>query len=141
MIARQGGLLPGAFPENQLVDEFHQFRVTACFLGPGAIFAINHGFRCPRDTVSSRRVRSGTHFLVDVIAGTVNPLWPVLEQKIAGPGGCLWIYVAWTIATSFSQLVGVAGADRLSLRWMIWAGPAVALVCLSCIERRSAQVD
>ena len=76
---------------------------------------------------------AATHYVVDLVAGTVNPLWPDLEQIAGGPGNILGVYIPWMIATSFSQLAFGALADRFSLRWLIWGGPAAALVCLSCI--------
>ena len=77
---------------------------------------------------------AATHYLVDFIAGTVNPLWPVLEKQVLGDDhSVLWIYVPWMVTTSFSQLLFGMWADRVSLQWLIWGGPAVAVVCLSCI--------
>lgn len=39
----------------------------------------------------------------------------------------------WSIATSFGQFGIACIADRFSCRWMIWAGPAVAVACMSCL--------
>ena len=77
---------------------------------------------------------AATHYLVDFVAGTVNPLWPMLERHVPGvAGNVLWVYIPWMVTTSFSQLLFGMWADRLALRWLIWGGPAVAVICLSCI--------
>lgn len=77
---------------------------------------------------------AATHFLVDIVAGTISPLWPTLEKSLRlNAGGLLWIYVAWSIATSFSQLLFGLWADRHHSRWLIWTGPCLAILCLSCV--------
>jgi FSR family fosmidomycin resistance protein-like MFS transporter len=77
---------------------------------------------------------AGTHFLVDIMAGTTNPLWPALEKKLAlQSGGILWVYVCWSLATSFGQLAVAVWADRRPCRWLIWGGPLLAILCLSCL--------
>ena len=75
-----------------------------------------------------------THFLVDIVAGTTNPLWPALEGSLGlGTGGLLWVYVVWQIATSFSQLLFGWWADRNPSRWLIWCGPLLAILLISCV--------
>jgi MFS transporter, FSR family, fosmidomycin resistance protein len=77
---------------------------------------------------------SAAHFLVDVVAGTTNPIWPALEQHLSlDRGGLLWVYVCWSLATSVSQLLFGLWADRRPSRWLIWAGPLVAILCISCV--------
>jgi FSR family fosmidomycin resistance protein-like MFS transporter len=77
---------------------------------------------------------AATHFLVDIVAGTTSPIWPTLEENLGqNTGGLLWVYVAWMIATSFSQLLFGLWADRNHSRWLIWIGPGVAILCISCI--------
>jgi FSR family fosmidomycin resistance protein-like MFS transporter len=75
-----------------------------------------------------------THFLVDIIAGTTNPIWPALEKKLdLATGGMLWVYVVWMLATSVTQLLFGWWADCFPSRWLIWCGPLVGILCLSCL--------
>jgi len=77
---------------------------------------------------------AATHFLVDIVASTTNPIWPTLEENLQlNAGGLLWVYVAWSIATSFSQLLFGLWADRHHSRWLIWTGPCIAIICISCL--------
>jgi FSR family fosmidomycin resistance protein-like MFS transporter len=77
---------------------------------------------------------AATHFLVDLTAGMLNPLWPRLDdhyQLLSGQGAGL--FLLWGMTTSVSQfLFGLLG-DRFASRWLIWAGPLVAIVCLGSI--------
>jgi FSR family fosmidomycin resistance protein-like MFS transporter len=74
------------------------------------------------------------HLLVDCFAGFVNPLWPAMEQHLSlASGGALWIYVAWSIATSFSQFAFGWWADRGRAHWMLWLSPALVVASLSCL--------
>jgi MFS transporter, FSR family, fosmidomycin resistance protein len=82
---------------------------------------------------------SAAHFLVDIVAGTTNPIWPALEQHLTlERGGLLWVYVCWSLATSVSQLLFGLWADRRPSRWLIWAGPLVAILCISCVGLASS---
>jgi FSR family fosmidomycin resistance protein-like MFS transporter len=77
---------------------------------------------------------TGSHFLVDTVACIVMPLWPSLERSLElPPGGILWIVVLWTMSTSITQLAFGFLGDRFHGRWLIWAGPAVSVVCMSSI--------
>lgn len=77
---------------------------------------------------------AATHFLVDTVAGTTNPIWPTLEGNLElRTGGLLWVYVVWSISTSFSQLLFGWWADRYPSRWLIWCGPLLGILCISCI--------
>jgi FSR family fosmidomycin resistance protein-like MFS transporter len=76
-------------------------------------------------------VLAAAHFLVDVSAGTVNPLWQGFEDHLeVRRGGLLWVYVGWSIATSFAQLFFAWWADRAPQRWLVWLGPLVGIVCV-----------
>lgn len=84
---------------------------------------------------------AASHFLVDIVAGTTSPLWPVLELNLAiETGGLLWVYVVWSIATSFTQLLVGIWADRYPSRWVIWVGPLLAILCLSCLGLASSPI-
>jgi MFS family permease len=74
-----------------------------------------------------------THFLVDISASTINPLWQGFEERFQmRHGGLLWVTAAWTISNSIAQLLFAWWADRMHQRWLLWAGAAVGIVCLSC---------
>src|SRR5688572_22805855 len=74
------------------------------------------------------------HFLVDTVAGMLNPLWPRLDShyRLAG-----WesagLFFLWQMTTSLSQLGFGLYGDRFQARWLIWAGPLAAIVCLGSI--------
>jgi FSR family fosmidomycin resistance protein-like MFS transporter len=74
------------------------------------------------------------HFVVDTIAGQLNPLWPTLERHYRlGPGATFWMLCVWMLTTSFFQLgFGLIG-DRATSRWFVWVGPALSCVCLGCL--------
>lgn len=77
---------------------------------------------------------SVAHFVVDIVASTTNPIWPALEQNLSlERGGLLWVYVCWSLSTSFSQLFFGIWADRYPSRWLIWMGPLMAMLCISCV--------
>jgi FSR family fosmidomycin resistance protein-like MFS transporter len=76
-------------------------------------------------------VLAAAHFLVDVSAGTVNPLWQGFEDHFeVRRGGLLWVYVGWSIATSFAQLFFAWWADRAPQRWLVWLGPLIGIICV-----------
>lgn len=77
---------------------------------------------------------AATHFLVDMVAGMLNPLWPRLDAHYSMSG---WegaaLFFLWQMTTSVSQLwFGIYG-DRFSARWFLWAGPIAAVICLGSI--------
>jgi FSR family fosmidomycin resistance protein-like MFS transporter len=77
---------------------------------------------------------AAAHFLVDLVAGTTNPIWPALEQHLSlERGGLLWLYVCWSLANSATQLLYGMWADRSPSGWLIWCGPLGAILCLSCV--------
>ena len=64
----------------------------------------------------------------------MTPLWPSLESNLSlENGGIFWLVVLWTTVTSFCQLLFGYLGDRGRRRWLLWAGPAVAIACLSSI--------
>jgi FSR family fosmidomycin resistance protein-like MFS transporter len=74
------------------------------------------------------------HALVDVFASMIQPLWPDLQHRLALDEGTIqWAFVTWSLATSVSQLLFGYWGDRGRSRWLIWAGPALGVLCLSCI--------
>lgn len=84
---------------------------------------------------------AGAHFLVDIVAGSTNPLWPELERSLSvETGGLLWVYVCWSLTTSFSQLFFGIWADRHPCRWLIGVGPLLAIVCVNCVGRVDSAV-
>lgn len=77
---------------------------------------------------------TAAHFLVDAVAGTLNPLWPRLPRDFQLTA---WetsaIFFLWQMTTSISQFVFGVYGDRFNTRWLIWAGPLAAIVCLGSI--------
>ena len=74
------------------------------------------------------------HGLVDAFATSIQPLWPDLQRSLALRGGMIdGAYVAWNLATSVSQLFFGYWGDRGRGRWLFWAGPALAVLCMSGI--------
>jgi FSR family fosmidomycin resistance protein-like MFS transporter len=74
------------------------------------------------------------HALVDLFAATIQPLWPDLQRGLALDEATVqWAFVTWSLATSVSQLWFGYWGDRRRWRWLIWAGPALGVVCLSGI--------
>ena len=77
---------------------------------------------------------AATHLLVDLVAGTLNPLWPRFNEHYALVG---WqtaaIFFLWQMTTSVTQFFFGLFGDRYNTRWLLWAGPLVAAVCLSSV--------
>jgi FSR family fosmidomycin resistance protein-like MFS transporter len=74
------------------------------------------------------------HALVDLFAAMIQPLWPDLQRRLSlGEGTIQWAFVTWSLATSVSQLLFGFWGDRGRSRWLIWAGPALGVLCLSSI--------
>ncbi len=74
------------------------------------------------------------HGLVDAFATLIQPLWPDLQRRLAVDEGTIqWAFVTWSLATSVSQLLFGYWGDRGRRRWLIWVGPALGVLCLSCI--------
>lgn len=74
------------------------------------------------------------HTLVDGYAQVIAPLWPEFQKELRLEAWAISGLIAvWQLATSISQpLFGLCG-DRFSCRWVVGAGPALAIVCLSLI--------
>lgn len=74
------------------------------------------------------------HFVVDVIAAQLNPLWPGLKREFGlSAGEVSALYFLWTVTNSGSQLAfGLLGHGTFG-RWSLWYGPALAAVCLGSI--------
>jgi FSR family fosmidomycin resistance protein-like MFS transporter len=85
-------------------------------------------------SLSALTLLFAVHFIVDFFGGMVNPLWRPMEQHLGLPlGGALWIYVAWSLATSFSQFAFGLWADRGRAAWLLWLSPLILVTCLSCL--------
>lgn len=82
---------------------------------------------------------AATHCLVDLVGGTLNPLWPRLQTQFQLSG---WenaaLFFVWQLTTSLSQFVFGLYGDRFHSRWLLWAGPLAAVVCLGSIGLTSS---
>lgn len=77
---------------------------------------------------------AAAHFLVDLTAGMLNPLWPRLDGHFQlGAGASAALFFLWQMTTSVSQFWFGLYGDRFASRWLIWAGPLAAVVCLGAI--------
>src|SRR5688500_11645506 len=77
---------------------------------------------------------AATHFLVDAVAGTLNPLWPRLDthfQLVAWQNAAL--FFLWQMTSSVSQFVFGVYGDCFRCCWLLWAGPLAALFWLGSI--------
>jgi FSR family fosmidomycin resistance protein-like MFS transporter len=76
---------------------------------------------------------AATHFVVDISASTINPLWQGFEEKFGlAHGQLLGVTAAWTVSNSIAQVLFAWWADRMTQRWLLWAGAIVGVACLSC---------
>lgn len=74
------------------------------------------------------------HFTVDIIATTILPLLPSMEDQMGLPReGFLYGYIIWRITDTCSQMVFGFLGDRYRIRFIIWAGPLLAFLCFSVI--------
>ncbi|MBT4692452.1 MAG: MFS transporter [Planctomycetaceae bacterium] len=74
------------------------------------------------------------HFTVDIIATTILPLLPSMEDQMGLPReGFLYGYIIWRITDTCSQMVFGFLGDRYRIRFVIWAGPLLAFLCFSVI--------
>ncbi len=74
------------------------------------------------------------HFLVDLVAGQMNPVWPTLSERSGlGPSAKFWLLLIWMLTTSFSQLGFSLLGDSVVMRWLVWLGPATGIVCLGSL--------
>lgn len=74
------------------------------------------------------------HALIDAYAAMIQPLWPDLQRGLAlGDGATQGVFVAWSLATSVSQLAFAYWGDRGHGRWWLWAGTGLGIVCVSSV--------
>jgi MFS transporter, FSR family, fosmidomycin resistance protein len=77
---------------------------------------------------------AATHLVVDLVAGTLNPLWPQFKDHYHLAG---WqtgvLFFVWQMSASVSQFVFGMYGDRFNARWLLWTGPAVATICLCSV--------
>jgi FSR family fosmidomycin resistance protein-like MFS transporter len=76
-------------------------------------------------------VLTAMHFVVDVVASQITPLWPTLKTHYQFP--TFWMLCIWGFASSFCQLGFAMIGDRAASRWLVWLGPATSCVCLGCL--------
>ncbi|HEX5106361.1 MAG TPA: MFS transporter [Pirellulaceae bacterium] len=86
-------------------------------------------------------VAAALHCLVDTVAGTLNPLWPRFETHFQLDG---WetaaLFFVWQLTTSVSQFFFGLYGDRFHSRWLLWAGPLVAILCLGSVGLTTSPV-
>ena len=77
---------------------------------------------------------AATHLVVDLVAGTLNPLWPRFDEhyELAGWQTVL-VFTLWGASSSVSQFFFGMYGDRFNTRWLLWTGPIVATICLSSV--------
>lgn len=81
------------------------------------------------------------HGLVDAVAMFIEPLWPELRRSFQLSQSELFLLLSITsIAPNFSQLLFGYVQDRYGSRYLLWAGPAVAALCLSAIGHAGTPV-
>lgn len=74
------------------------------------------------------------HCLVDLVAGSLNPLWPLFDGHFKlTPWQGAGLFFLWQMTTSLSQFFFGMWGDRFNSRWLLWAGPLAAVVCLGSI--------
>ena len=74
------------------------------------------------------------HCLVDLVAGSLNPLWPRLDSHYhLLPWQNAGLFFLWQMTTSVSQFFFGLYGDRVNSRWLLWAGPLAAVICLGSI--------
>ena len=77
---------------------------------------------------------AATHLLLDLVAGTLNPLWPRFNEHYhLSAWQSAAIFFLWQMTTSVTQFFFGLYGDRFNTRWLIWAGPLVAIVSLGSI--------
>ncbi len=77
---------------------------------------------------------AATHLVVDLVAGTLNPLWPQFNEHYhLSRWEMVVIFFLWQTSASVSQFVFGMYGDRFNTRWLLWTGPMVATICLSSV--------
>jgi MFS transporter, FSR family, fosmidomycin resistance protein len=75
-----------------------------------------------------------SHVAVDTVALVIQPLWPDLRSRLALDDAQFQIaFVLWNLANSLLQLPIGYWAERHSAKWLIWAGPALGVACVSAV--------
>jgi FSR family fosmidomycin resistance protein-like MFS transporter len=77
---------------------------------------------------------TAAHLLVDTVACVVAPLWPDLERRLGRDSGwVMGLFVVYSVSSSVTQLAFGYWGDRVRRGWVIWIGPAVAIMCFAAI--------
>ena len=77
---------------------------------------------------------AATHLVVDLVAGTLNPLWPRFDEHYhLRPWQTVLVFTLWGASSSVSQFVFGMYGDRFNTRWLLWTGPIIATICLSSV--------
>jgi FSR family fosmidomycin resistance protein-like MFS transporter len=103
-----------------------------------------YGLRCDGRTIPPREAPplklrplvclALMHMLVDGYAQVLAPLWPRLQADLGlGAWGLTLLVSAWQLAASLSQPLFGCWGDRCNGRWMVGAGPALVVVCVSLL--------
>ena len=74
------------------------------------------------------------HFVTDVAASHVQPLWPELQRYFSlSSNGVSWLFVVWSASTSVTQLFFGYLGDRWRMTHLIWLAPGAAAICMGCV--------
>jgi FSR family fosmidomycin resistance protein-like MFS transporter len=74
------------------------------------------------------------HVILDAFALFLQPLWPDLQEKLSlSDGTTQTTFFLWNVATSIPQVAFGMWGDRFHARWLLWAGPAMAMACVSSV--------
>jgi FSR family fosmidomycin resistance protein-like MFS transporter len=77
---------------------------------------------------------AATHLVVDLVAGTLNPLWPRFNAHYRlGDWEAVLLFFIWQTSASVSQFVFGLYGDRFNTRWLLWTGPIIATLCISSV--------
>lgn len=77
---------------------------------------------------------AATHLVVDLVAGTLNPLWPRFNDHYhLSRWQMVVVFFVWQTSASVSQFVFGMYGDRFNTRWLLWTGPIVATICLCSV--------
>jgi FSR family fosmidomycin resistance protein-like MFS transporter len=77
---------------------------------------------------------AATHLVVDLVAGTLNPLWPRFNEHYhLQRWQTVIIFFLWQTSASVSQFFFGMYGDRFNTRWLLWTGPIIATICLSSV--------
>lgn len=77
---------------------------------------------------------AAAHLLVDAVAAFVQPLWPSLKQRLSLSDDTInMAFMCWSLATSIPQILFALLGQRSAWSGLVWAGPAIAAVCIGCV--------